>query len=61
MDPPATRTVLITGGNGILGSQTAHKIAKSQPGVFFLLTARKPNDANAQAVSEQLRTMGVET
>jgi NAD(P)-dependent dehydrogenase (short-subunit alcohol dehydrogenase family) len=61
MATPPTRTVLITGGNGSLGSQTAYKIAQSQSGVFFLLTARKPNDANAQAVSEQLRTMGVET
>jgi hypothetical protein len=55
------RSVLITGGNGVLGSHTAFKIVASQLEVFLILTARRPNDSNAQAVSEEMRSMGVES
>lgn len=52
-------TVLITGGNGALGSHIAFEIAKSHPEAFFLLTARREHDSQADKISTQLNEKGV--
>ncbi|OQU94970.1 hypothetical protein CLAIMM_01244 [Cladophialophora immunda] len=54
-----SKTVLITGGNGALGSHIAFAIAKAHPEAFFVLTARRENDVQAQKISTQLRDEGV--
>lgn len=52
-------TVLITGGNGALGSHIAFEIAKTHPEAFLLLTARRENDSQADKISAQLNEKGV--
>ncbi|OAP63707.1 hypothetical protein AYL99_02934 [Fonsecaea erecta] len=59
MSPKPSKTVLITGGNGALGSHIAFAIAKAHPEVFFILTARRDNDVQAKKISTQLRDEGV--
>ncbi|KIW85632.1 hypothetical protein Z517_01024 [Fonsecaea pedrosoi CBS 271.37] len=59
MSTKVSKTVLITGGNGALGSQIAFAIAKAHPDVFFILTARRDNDVQAQKISTQLHNQGV--
>jgi NAD(P)-dependent dehydrogenase (short-subunit alcohol dehydrogenase family) len=56
--PRPGSTILITGGNGSLGSTIAIQIAKSQPGKHHLiLTARKLDDARTIETSATLRTL----
>lgn len=51
-------TVIITGGNGSLGSETALAIATAQPFVHLLLTARNLASESVKQVSEKLRALG---
>ena len=54
-----TSTILITGGNGSLGTATAVAITKSQPGKHHLvLTARGLTDAPTTQTSSTLSSMG---
>jgi mannan polymerase II complex ANP1 subunit len=58
LPPRPGRTVLITGGNGSLGSAIAIQIAKSQPGKHHLiLTARKLDDARTIETSNTIRAL----
>ncbi|ETI23081.1 hypothetical protein G647_04877 [Cladophialophora carrionii CBS 160.54] len=59
MSTKSSKTVLITGGNGALGSHIAFEIAKTHPEVFFILTSRRENDAQAQKITAQLHDSGV--
>src|SRR6202000_3267998 len=59
MSTKPSKTVLITGGNGVLGSHIAFDIAKAHPEVFFILTARRPDDAQAESIAAQLRDKGI--
>lgn len=56
MGTPLTGTVIITGGNGLLGSEIAIQIAKQQPFVHLLLTAR---DKTTDDVQELIRKIGL--
>ncbi|EPS32761.1 hypothetical protein PDE_07721 [Penicillium oxalicum 114-2] len=51
-------TVIITGGNGSLGSEIAIAIAKTQPFTHLLLTARDPNRQDARDLTERIRMIG---
>ena len=54
-----TSTVIITGGNGSLGSTTALYLARNHPGRYHLhLTARSPDDSKARGISIELRATG---
>jgi NAD(P)-dependent dehydrogenase (short-subunit alcohol dehydrogenase family) len=54
-----TSTILITGGNGSLGSAIAVAITKSQPGKYhLLLTARSLTDAPTTQTSSTLSSLG---
>lgn len=53
-----TGTVIITGGNGQLGSEIAVAIAKTQPFVHLLLTARHPKADDVQALISRIRLIG---
>lgn len=58
LPPQPTSTILITGGNGSLGSAIAIQIAQSQPGKHHLvLTARKLEDVRTTSTSATLRTL----
>jgi mannan polymerase II complex ANP1 subunit len=59
MSTKPSKTVLITGGNGVLGSHIAFEIAKAHSEVFFILTARRPDDAQAESIAAQLRDKGI--
>jgi mannan polymerase II complex ANP1 subunit len=58
MATPLIGTVIITGGNGALGSEIAVAIARTQPLVHLLLTARDIKDQSVQQVSERIRMIG---
>ncbi|KAJ5488745.1 hypothetical protein N7539_003635 [Penicillium diatomitis] len=51
-------TVIITGGNGSLGSEIAIAIAKTQPFTHLLLTARDPSQPDARDLTERIRLIG---
>ncbi|KAJ5098178.1 hypothetical protein N7532_005179 [Penicillium argentinense] len=53
-----TGTVIITGGNGQLGSEIAVAIAKTQPFVHLLLTARNPKGDDVQDLASRIRLIG---
>jgi NAD(P)-dependent dehydrogenase (short-subunit alcohol dehydrogenase family) len=59
MSAKPSQTVLITGGNGALGSHIAFEIVKTHPEAFFILTSRRENDAQAQKITAQLHSKGV--
>lgn len=53
-----TGTVIITGGNGSLGSEIAVAIAKTQPFTHLLLTARHPKRQDARDLISRIRLIG---
>lgn len=53
-----TGTVVITGGNGSLGSEIAVAIAKAQPFTHLLLTARYPKRQDARDLISRIREIG---
>lgn len=53
-----TGTVIITGGNGALGSEVAVAIAKTQPFTHILLTARHPRRQDARDLIARIRLIG---
>ncbi|CAI7648190.1 unnamed protein product [Penicillium glandicola] len=58
MGTPLTGTVIITGGNGLLGSEIAIEIAKKQPFVHLLLTARDIRTDDVRELMEKVRLIG---
>ncbi|CAG7950086.1 unnamed protein product [Penicillium nalgiovense] len=58
MGTPLTETVIITGGNGLLGSGIAVEIAKKQPFVHLLLTARDIRTDNVRELMGKIRLIG---
>ena len=58
MGTPLTGTVVITGGNGLLGSEIAVAIAKTQPFVHLLLTARDPKGEDVRNLIARIRLIG---
>ncbi|OQD91118.1 hypothetical protein PENANT_c001G07737 [Penicillium antarcticum] len=58
MGTPLTGTVLITGGNGLLGSEIAIEIAKKQPFVHLLLTARDIRTDDVRDLIGKIRLIG---
>lgn len=58
MATPLIGTVIITGGNGALGSEIALAIAKSQPLAHLLLVARSPSSEGMKEVSDKIRLIG---
>lgn len=58
MATPLIGTVIITGGNGALGSEIAVAIAKTQPLVHLLLAARNVQDESVQQVADKIRLIG---
>lgn len=59
MATPLTGTVIITGGNGSLGSEIALTIAKTQPLVHLLLLVREvTHDESVHQVAEKIRLIG---
>lgn len=58
MATPLIGTVIITGGNGALGSEVAVAIAKTQPFVHLLLLARDLHADGVENVSERIRLIG---
>ncbi|KAJ5165946.1 hypothetical protein N7492_006242 [Penicillium capsulatum] len=58
MGTPLTGTVIITGGNGLLGSEIAVAIAKTQPLVHLLLTARDPQGDDVRRLIGKIRLIG---
>ncbi|KAJ5690531.1 hypothetical protein N7462_004923 [Penicillium macrosclerotiorum] len=53
-----TGTVIITGGNGLLGSEIAVAIAKTQPFTHLLLTARNPQGDDVRQLISRIRLIG---
>lgn len=53
-----TGTVIITRGNGSLGSEIAVAIAKTQPFTHLLLTARHPKRQDARDLISRIRQIG---
>lgn len=53
-----TGTVIITGGNGLLGSEIAIAIAKRQPFTHLLLTARDPKAKDTQDLVARIQLVG---
>lgn len=51
-------TAIITGGNGLLGSEIAVAIAKAQPFVHILLVARDIRSDSVRSVTERIRLIG---
>ncbi|PKY05507.1 Anp1-domain-containing protein [Aspergillus campestris IBT 28561] len=51
-------TAIITGGNGLLGSEIAVAIAKAQPFVHILLVARDIRSDSVRNVTERIRLIG---
>ncbi|CAG7924504.1 unnamed protein product [Penicillium olsonii] len=58
MGTPLTGTVIITGGNGLLGSEIAIEIAKKQPFVHLLLTARDIRTDDVRDLTGKIRLIG---
>ncbi|CAG8010361.1 unnamed protein product [Penicillium olsonii] len=58
MGTPLTGTVIITGGNGLLGSEIAIEIAKKQPFVHLLLTARDIRMDDVRDLTGKIRLIG---
>lgn len=58
MGTPLVGTVIITGGNGSLGSEIAVAIAKSQPFVHLLLTARDIKCDSVRDLIDRVRLIG---
>ncbi|CAG8903707.1 unnamed protein product [Penicillium egyptiacum] len=58
MGTPLTETVIITGGNGLLGSEIAIEIAKKQPFVHLLLTARDIKTDDVRELMGKIRLIG---
>ncbi|CAI7608921.1 unnamed protein product [Penicillium palitans] len=58
MGTPLTETVIITGGNGLLGSEIAIEIAKKQPFVHLLLTARDIRTDDVRELMGKIRLIG---
>jgi mannan polymerase II complex ANP1 subunit len=58
MATPLNGTVIITGANGSLGSKIALKIARQQPFVHLLLTARDVWSQSVAHISEEIRSLG---
>lgn len=58
MGTPLTGTVIITGGNGLLGSEIAIEIAKKQPFVHLLLTARDIRTDDVRELTGKIRLIG---
>ncbi|CRL21487.1 Short-chain dehydrogenase/reductase SDR [Penicillium camemberti] len=58
MGTPLTETVVITGGNGLLGSEIAIEIAKKQPFVHLLLTARDIRTDDVRELMGKIRLIG---
>ena len=58
MATPLSGTVIITGGNGVLGSEIALAIAKSQPLVHLLLVARSISSEGVREISDKIRLIG---
>lgn len=58
MATPLNGTVIITGANGALGSKIALKIARQQPFVHLLLTARDVWSKSVADMSEEIRSLG---
>ena len=53
-----TGTVIITGANGVLGSEIAIAIAKAQPFTHLLLTARDPQGDDVRTLQNRIRLVG---
>ncbi|KXG47802.1 Anp1 [Penicillium griseofulvum] len=58
MGTPLTETVIITGGNGLLGSEIAVEIAKKQPFVHLSLTARDIRTDDVRELMGKIRLVG---
>lgn len=58
MASPLVGTVIITGGNGALGSAIAVAIAKKQPLAHLLLAVRDTSAESVQQVIEKIRGSG---
>ncbi|KAG0161194.1 hypothetical protein PDIDSM_8728 [Penicillium digitatum] len=58
MGTPLTETVIITGGDGLLGSKIAIEIAKKQPFVHLLLTAKEIRTDDVRDVMGKIRLIG---
>ncbi|KAJ5811628.1 hypothetical protein N7474_007929 [Penicillium riverlandense] len=58
MGTPLARTVIITGGNGRLGSEIAIAIAKKHPFAHLLLTARDIQAEDVRKVAGRIRLIG---
>jgi mannan polymerase II complex ANP1 subunit len=58
MGTPLTGTAIITGGNGLLGSEIAVAIAKTQPFVHLLLTARDIRSESVENLTSRIRLVG---
>lgn len=58
MASPLVGTVIITGGNGALGSAIAVAIAKKQPLAHLLLAVRDTGSGSVQQVIEKIRAVG---
>lgn len=58
MATPLIGTVIITGGNGALGSEIALAIAKSQPLAHLLLVARSSSSEGIKEISDKIRLIG---
>ncbi|KAJ5558909.1 hypothetical protein N7461_002881 [Penicillium sp. DV-2018c] len=58
MGTPLTGTVIITGGNGLLGSEIAIEVAKKHPFVHLLLTARDTRNHDVRDLTGKIRLIG---
>lgn len=58
MSRPLTGTVIITGGNGLLGSEIAIAIAKRQPFAHLLLTARDVKGQDVHGLIARIQLVG---
>lgn len=58
MGRPLTGTVIITGGNGLLGSEIAIAIAKRQPFAHLLLTARDVKGQDVHDLIARIQLVG---
>ncbi|PWY72219.1 Anp1-domain-containing protein [Aspergillus sclerotioniger CBS 115572] len=58
MGTPLVGTAIITGGNGLLGSEIAVAIAKAQPFVHLLLVARDIRSDSVKDVTDRIRLVG---
>ncbi|OJI79497.1 hypothetical protein ASPTUDRAFT_78873 [Aspergillus tubingensis CBS 134.48] len=58
MGTPLVGTAIITGANGLLGSEIAVSIAKAQPFVHLLLVARDIRSDSVKDVTDRIRLIG---